>query len=121
MLGATRATEGLHFGDLFQVADPETACDTRRVGSVILRPWFDGAREARQAMEDPATGVLRDTKFSPERSSTSVASKLVERETLNEPSLEKATSDYRTTRGTSTGLTVLASSPRDVGINGARW
>ena len=42
-------------------------------------------------MGKSATGVLRDTKFSPERSSTSLASKLVERETLNEPSLEKAT------------------------------
>jgi hypothetical protein len=31
-----------------------------------------------------------------------VASKLVERETLNEPSLEKAASDYRATWGTST-------------------
>jgi hypothetical protein len=50
-----------------------------------------------------------------------VASKLVERETLNEPSLEKATSDYRATWGTSTGLrtgqTVLASRPRDGAIN----
>jgi hypothetical protein len=50
-----------------------------------------------------------------------VASKLVERETLNEPSLEKAASDYRATWGTSTdlrtGQTVLASRPRDGAIN----
>ena len=33
-----------------------------------------------------------------------MASKLVERETLNEPSLEKATLDYRATWGTSNDL-----------------
>ena len=49
-----------------------------------------------------------------------MASKLVERETLNEPSLEKAASDYRATWGTSTylstGQTISASRPRDGAI-----
>jgi hypothetical protein len=61
---------------------------------------LDEARNRRRLR----AGSLRDTNSSPERSSTSVTSKLAERETLDEPSLEKVASDYRATGATSTDL-----------------
>jgi hypothetical protein len=103
--------------------DSTTDTEQPQAGRAELHRDDDGDRPRRDAQGPEGGKVLlfetedlrrrRGTKFSPERSSTSVASKLVERETLNEPSLEKATSDYRATWGTSTdlraGQTALAS------------
>jgi hypothetical protein len=51
--------------------------------------------------ESAAMKVLRDTKYSREKSSTKVASQRGEQRALDEPSLEKASERYCATSGTS--------------------